>query len=434
MLTRRDFVKKTVGTTFVFSIVPAHIIGQSNRPAPSNRLTMGMIGLGSMGMRHTKAFLQESDCQILAVCDVDTSRRQNAVEIINQHYGNNDCAGYNDFRELINRKDIDTLCISVPDHWHSIISIESIRTGKDIYGEKPLALTISEGRAIVKEVEKYDCIWQTGSWQRSERGFRFACELVRNGRIGKLHQVEVGLANGYSTGLEPVMKVPEGFDYEMWIGPAPWAPFTSKRCHHYKFPHGFRWIFDYSGGQLTDCGAHHIDIAHWGMNCDNTGPIDVEGKGTFPEEGLWNTAIEYKLKCTYANGVIMHIGSEKYYKPGICFIGDQGWIYVNRGERLETYPKYLKKEKFGPNEIHLPRPADSSRQGHRRDFLDSVKYRKKTLTPAEIGHRSITVAHLGNIVMLLGRKIQWDPKAEQIIGDKSANRMLSRPMRAPWYL
>jgi len=435
-IARRTFLKSTTAVIAAPYIIPSSVLGRDERPAPSNRITMGLIGLGSMGMRHVKGFLQEDDCQIIAVCDVDANRRNAAAQEINKHYGNNDCARYNDFRDMVWRNEIDTLCISVPDHWHSIPAISGVRVGKDIYGEKPLALTISQGRAMVEAVHRYNCIWQTGSWQRSTEHFRFACELVRNQRIGTLQRVEVGIGGGYNPGggkptvhridPQPVMSIPEGFDYEMWLGPAPWAPYTEKRCHW-----NFRWIVDYSGGQVTDWGGHHIDIAHWGMGCDETGPVKVVGRGIFPEDGLWNTAVDYNFECTYGNGVTLHVGSNNHYLQGVRFIGDKGWVHVTRSG-LDANPKRLLKEKIGPEEVHLARPSGNHRQGHRRDFLDCVKTRAQTMTPIDVGHRSVTVAHLGNIAMLLGRAIRWDPKREQIINDPSATRMLGRPMRSPW--
>ena len=437
-ISRRGFLKSTVPAVAIPYIVPSFVLGVNNRPAPSNRITMGMIGLGSMGLRHVKGFLQEDDCRILAVCDVDAGRRKVAVGEINAHYGGDDCSQYNDFRELIGRGDIDTLCIAVPDHWHAAIAMAGIRAGKDIYGEKPLARTIAEGRAIVNTVNRYNCVWQTGSWQRSTEHFRFGCELVRNERIGKLLRVEVGIGGGYDPGggkptvnridPQPVMPVPDGFDYQMWLGPAPWAAYTEKRCHW-----NFRWILDYSGGQVTDWGCHHIDIAQWGMNCDNTGPVEVTGGGVFPADGLWNTAVDFDFECSYGNGLLMRVASNNHIPQGVRFIGEAGWIHITRAG-LKTNPAGLRQTIIGPDEIHLPRPAGDNRQGHRRDFLDCVKTRKATMSPARVGHRAAAVAHLGNIAILSRRKIKWDPKYEQIIADPSANRMLSRAMHSPWRL
>jgi len=428
VISRRTFLKSASTAITIPYIVSSSALGKSGRPAPSNQITMGLIGLGSMGMRHVKGFLQEDDCRITAVCDVDASRQNAAAEEINKQYGSGGCARYNDFRDVIAREDIDALCIAVPDHWHSILAIMAICAGKDIYGEKPLALTIAEGQAMVETVHRYKCVWQTGSWQRSTAHFRFACELVRNQRIGKLQCVEIGIGQGSCIDPQPTMAVPEGLDYEMWLGPAPWVPYTEKRCHW-----NFRWITDYSGGQVTDWGAHHIDIAHWGMDCDDTGPIEVEGKGVFPDDGLWNTAVDYDFRCKYDNGVTMCVGSNNHYPQGVRFIGDRGWVHVTRSG-LKTNPKRLLKEKIGPEEVHLPKPSGSHRQGHRRDFLDCVRTRAQTIAPIEVGHRSVTAAHLGNIAMTLGRKIRWDPKNEQIIGNPTASRMLSRAMRSPWYI
>ncbi|HRZ92667.1 MAG TPA: Gfo/Idh/MocA family oxidoreductase [Candidatus Paceibacterota bacterium] len=386
---------------------------------------MGMIGLGSMGMRNLKGFLQEPDCQITAVCDVDASRVQEAVVEVNRTYGDSGCARYRDFRDVIARSDIDLLCLCLPDHWHSIPAILGARAGKDIYGEKPLALTIAEGRAMVEEVRRSSIVWQTGSWQRSTAHFRFACELVRNGRIGKLERIEVGLGVGPTIGPQPPMPVPAGFDYEMWLGPAPWVPYTQRRCHW-----DFRWILDYSGGQNTDCGAHDIDIAHWGMDVEQTGPLTVEGAGEFPSDGLWDAAVHYKYECHYANGLVLMVGSRNHYPTGVRFIGSRGWVYVNR-TLVDAHPRFLLKERFGPDEVHLySSPPD--RQGHRRNFLDCVKSRRPPASTIEVAHRSIAVAHLGHIAMKLGRKLRWNPDTEQLADDPTASRMLGRPMRAPW--
>jgi len=436
-ITRRSLLQAGAAAVGGAYWVPSSVFARPGRPAPTERLTMGIIGLGSMGMRHVKGFLQEDDCRIIAVCDVDAARRRAAVQEINRHYSDNTCAQCNDFRELIARSDIDTLCISVPDHWHAIIALQGIRAGKDVYGEKPLALTIAQGRQLADEVKRYGCVWQTGSWQRSTAHFRFGCELVRNNRIGPLQKVEVGIGPGFKPPggpvvnhieRQPVQPIPDGFDYQMWLGPAPWAEYTQNRCHW-----NFRWILDYSGGQVTDWGAHHIDIAHWGMGCDDTGPVEVAGSGKFPKDGLWNAAYDYDFECKYASGLKMRVAGNNHISQGVRFTGSKGWVHVTRGG-LKTEPEKLLKEKIGPNEIHLSRPSGDHRQGHRRDFLDCVRTRSRPITPVEIGHRSVIPAHLGNIAMILGRRIRWDPQREQVIDDPAANRMLTRPMRSPWQL
>jgi len=424
--TRRAFLRTAAAAVAAPCVLPARAFAAPGRPAPSDRLTLGMIGLGSMGMRHVKGFLVEYGCRIVAVCDVDASRRRAAVAEVNKHYGNADCADGNDFRELLARGDLDTVCIAVPDHWHSVIAIAAARAGKDIYGEKPLALTIAEGRRMVDVVRQCGTLWQTGSWQRSTTRFRMACELARNQRIGRLRRVEVGIGLGYRIGPQPVMPVPEGFDYDLWLGPAPWAPYTEKRCHW-----NFRWIGDYSGGQVTDWGAHHIDIAHWGMGADDTGPVRVAGKAEYPSEGLYDTAVRYDFTCEYAGGVTLRVAGNDVLPQGVRFLGDDGWVHVTRGT-LSAQPKQLLRTRLGPEEIHLPRPPGDERQGHRADFLHCVRTRHETITPIEAGHRSIAVAHLGNIAMRLGREIRWDPAAERVLGDDEANRMLSRPLREPW--
>jgi len=411
--------------------------GADSHPAPSERITMGMIGLGSMGMRHIKAFLQENDCRILAVCDVDADRRAAAVREINASYGNEDCAAYNDLRELVERADIDTLCISVPDHWHLLAATAAIRAGKDVYGEKPLTRTIREGRRLASEVARYGCVWQTGSWQRSTSHFRFGCELVRNGRVGQVLRVETGLGYGFNPGsgrkgglkrwpLDPPQPVPGGFDYDRWLGPAPFVPYTKERCHW-----NFRWILDYSGGNVTDFGAHHIDIVQWGLGRDHTGPVEVSGIGKYPADGLWDAAYDWDFTFRYADGLEVRAASTNHVTQGVKFIGEDGSVFVNRSG-LKTSDPRMMRERFGPGEVHLPRPAGDHRQGHRRDFLDCVKSRGKTITPVEVGHRSATICHLGNIAMETGRTIRWDPEREVIKDDEGASRLLDRAYRTPW--
>ncbi|MEK7728318.1 MAG: Gfo/Idh/MocA family oxidoreductase, partial [candidate division KSB1 bacterium] len=367
--------------------------------------------------------------QILAVCDVDTAHRNRARDTINEKYGNKDCATYNDFREVLARNDIDAISLAVPDHWHGIIAVAVARAGKDIYGEKPLAYTISEGRAVVDAVQRHGVVWQTGSWQRSQQHFRFGCELVRNGRIGKVHTVRVGLPHGNSIdnrGTQPA-PIPEGFDYDMWLGPAPWRPYNPSRCHW-----NFRWISDYSGGQLTDWAGHHCDIANWGMATEYTAPIAIEGRAVYPpaQDGLFDTPESYYFECKFAEGFTMIVADRKQQPKGmgVQFVGENGWVYVDRSG-IEAEPKSLLTSIIGPNEIQLYQSND-----HQQNFLDCVRTRALTITPVEVAHHSIMIGHLGVIAMKLGRKVQWDGARERFVNDAEADRMLSRPMRSPWHL
>lgn len=407
--------------------IPSSVFGQAGRPAPSNRITMGIIGAGNMGMGNMGTFLGLNDVQVVAVCDVDASHREQARQRVNRHYGNEDCKAYHDFRELLERKDIDAVSIAVPDHWHAITSIAAAKAGKDIYGEKPLSHTLAEGRAMVQAVERYGRIWQTGSWQRSHGNFAQAVELVRNGRIGKVHTIEVGLpVDGTVFKNVPPRPTdpPANLDWERWLGPAPYAPYQPERVHF-----TWRWNLDYGGGSLMDWIGHHGDIAHWGMDWDRTGPVEVEGVGEYQTKGIYNTAGRYRAVCTYANGVKMIIGgNQPGIRNGTRWIGTDGWVHVDRGS-IDANPKSLLQEKIGPNEFNVYRSP-----GHHRNFIDCVKSRQPTLTPAETAHRAATPGHLAQIAMLLGRKIRFNPETEEIIGDETASRMLGHAMRAPWML
>lgn len=430
-VSRRQFFKTSAklaaGAAAFPYIIPGSALGLDGAVAPSNRTTIGCIGLGGMGNANLDGFLEQQDrAQVLAVCDVDSSHRAAAQNKVNAKYGNQDCAGYNDFRELIARDDIDAVSIAVPDHWHAIPAITAARAGKDIYAEKPLAYTIAEGRAIVDAVKRYGTVWQTGSWQRSQRHFRFACELVRNGRIGEVKSVKVGLPSKNSiqersTKPEPP---PEGFDYDMWLGPAPETPYCPARCHW-----NFRWISDYAGGQLTDWAGHHCDIAQWGMGTDRTAPVEIEPlQAVWPkaEDGIFDTPEDYAFKCHFKEGFEMLVSA--LIPSGAHFEGSEGWVHVDRGG-LDAYPKCLLDSEIGPNEIHL-----YESDNHIGNFLDCVRTRAETITPAVVAHHSIMIAHLGMAAMKLGRTLRFDPVKERFVNEPAADRLLSRPMRGPWHL
>ncbi len=431
---RRGFVKRALGAGIAAAgfpaIIPATVLGKNGAIAPSNKVTMASIGVGWQGTWNMENFLSEDDCHIIAVCDIDKDHLANAKDIVDRKYDNKDCKAYHDFREVLARKDIDTVCLSLPDHWHSIPAIEAAKAGKDIFGEKPFSHSLVEGRAMVNAVKKYNRIWQTGSWQRSQSNFRFGAELVLNGRIGKLHTVEVGLPAGQSDfantkGQDLITTPPPELDYETWVGPAPYLPYVKSYVHK-----NWRWRLEFGGGQLMDWVGHHVDIAHWGMGTEYTGPVEIEGTGEYPATGVWNTAGKYWVDTVYPNGVKMVMaGGYPEIRGGTKWIGDKGWVFVTRGGVLEASDPTLKRDLIGPNEIHL-----FESPGHWRNFIDCVKTRQETITPCEVAHRSASPGHLGQISMLLGRKLKFNPDTEEIIGDDAASRMLGNSMRSPWHL
>ncbi len=422
-ISRRQFLKRAAGVTagamaFPY-VVPSSALGKVGTVAPSDRIVMGVIGTGLQGVSDMRSFLNINEVQVVAVCDVDRVHRDQAKQVVDQMYGNNDCAAYNDFRAVTRRSDIDAVLIATPDHWHTLPAVDAAKHGQDLFVEKPLTLTIQEGRVLSDTVRRYSRVLQTGSQQRSNRNFRFACELVRNGRLGKLHTVRVTIpGNNRTTGPTwTPQPVPEGFDYDFWLGPAPWQPYHEQRCHYQ-----FRFILDYSGGQVTNWGAHYLDIAQWGLGMDDSGPVEITGHGEFPTSGLFTTATKVDFRCTYADGVELTCMTGG---QGVRFEGTDGWVFVNR-EIIEAGPASLVQERIGPDEIHLYESRD-----HKQNFLDCIRLRKKPIADVEIGHRSATLCHLGNIAMLRGSTLRWNPDREEFKGDDAANRMRSRPMRLP---
>lgn len=421
-------------------ILPSRIFGQD---APSKQITVGCIGVGWQGGSNLDSLLALGDCRVIAICDVDESHLKAAVDKVNARYGNQDCKGYKDFRELIARKDIDAVAISTPDHWHSIPAIAAANAGKDIFCEKPLSHTLGEGIAMVEAVAKNNRIWQTGSWQRSVASFRWAAELVQNGYLGKVTRVEVGLPSGHAdfagTGNnKPDGPVPAGVDYDLWVGPAQMMPFNPCRFHK-----NWRWNYNTGGGQLMDWIGHHCDIAHWGLanpkfGCgpdDAVGPLELTATAEFPDKNaIWNTATKYKIECKYPNDIdVVIAGGYGEIAGGAKWIGPNGWVSVDRGKftasNVEWIREIQKRDKEGNLEIQLYKSP-----GHMREFIDSIKSRKRTLTPVEIAHRSQTPGHLGYIASVTGRKIKWDAAKQQIIGDAEASKMMAFHPREPWKL
>jgi len=432
-LSRRSFLRGAASAgaaVGVPTIVPSSVFGAR---APSNRIAIGCIGVGRMGTGDMKAFLRFGEVQVVAVCDVDANRAAAARGTVQRHYRQKKrpaaCDACGDFRELIARGDIDAVSIVTPDHWHTIPALWAARAGKDIFLQKPLTRTVREGRILAEAVRRYGRILQVGSQQRSDARFRFACELVRNGRIGRLHTVRVGFGADPPCGVQPVMPVPRGLDYDMWLGPAPWSAYTEKRVHPrtgYGRP-GWLRITDYSGGMITGWGAHHMDIAHWGMGAGHSGPVEIEGRAKFPANGLWDVHGRFLIRYTYANGVKVICADTGTNKQGVLFEGTDGWVHVRRGA-VAADPGSLLREKFGPGDLHLYESRD-----HKGNFLECIRTRQQPVAPVEDGHRSCTACLLGEIAMRLGRKLRWDPARERFVGDDEADRMLDIPSRPPWH-
>ena len=424
---RRTFLKNTLATgaglVILPTIIPASAIGKNGYVAASERIVMGCIGVGSQGSYNMRNFMKIPGIQVVSVCDVDKTNRDKAAGLVNEKYNNQDCRTHVDFREFLAKEKLDACTIALPDHWHGIIYSAVANAGLDVYAEKPLCRTIDDGIKIVKAVDKNNIIWQTGSMQRSSGEFYRAVELVRNGIIGDVNYVEVGLPTGNRDTMAPASApIPEGLDWDFWLGPAPTVPFQG--VYHWNW----RWIMDYSGGQLTDWAGHHIDIALWGTDLEHTGPVEIEGKADYPRKGIYNTPIEYDFMNTFANGLKMRVANNSKLKHGggATFYGTEGWINVDRGKLIASDEKLLSAE-IDENGY---KPYRS--RNHYQNFIDCTKTREETIVPAHTGLRAISVALLGEIAMLTERKIKWDPEKMEIIGDDMASRLLKRPYRKPW--
>jgi predicted dehydrogenase len=420
-LSRRQFLSTSAATVALPYIIPASVLGAD---APSKKITIGFIGTGDHGTSwNLHRYLELRDAKVLVVCDVDGTRMRRAKAMVDATYDTEDCATTKDFREVIARKDIDAVMISTPDHWHTLISVIAARAGKDVQCEKP-TLTIAEGKILIDTMRSYGRVFQTSTEDRSLPEYHRIAELVRNRRIGKLEKIEVILPKQPTFPGDPrPQPVPPELDWEMWLGPAPFAPYTKDRVHF-----NFRWIWDYSGGIICDWGAHLFDTAQWANDTERSGPIEIQGTGTYWEGGLFNTVKDYDVTFRYANGVIMTC---KPGNPSIKFIGTEGWV-GNEGWRgkVQASSDKILNSVIGPEEIHLY----TNPEGEHDDFLKCVKSRKDPYFPVDIGHRVSTVCHLANIAIKCGRKLKWDPKAERFENDEQANAMLSRPMRSPWTL
>ena len=428
---RREFVKQSAkivaGAIIIPNIIPASALGKGGSTPPSDRFVIGAIGVGSQGMSNMRDFLElKNAVQFVALCDVDALHLAKAKQLVDETNKNSDCRTYDDYREFLEKEKLDAVSIALPDHWHGIIYIAAANKKLHVYGEKPICRTIEDGKAIVSAVKKNNIIWQTGSWQRSQSHFHHGAELAINGRIGKIKYIEVGLPDGgKGIGTPPVNDVPPELNWDMWLGPALKVPYRG--VAHWDW----RWILDYSGGQLTDWAGHHIDIANWGAGLEHTGPVEITGSGVYPLEGIFNAPVEYDFLCKYANGIEMRVANAARQRHGMGAIwyGDLGWIHVDRGNRISASDPKVLEEEIGENEIKLYKSDN-----HWQNFIECVRSGKQTIAPVEVAYRAISVALLGEIAMTTGETIKWDPDKEEIIGNPRASRLLNRPYRQPWTL
>lgn len=429
---RRLFLRHLARTGALLAaplIVPARVLGAQGT-APSNRLRIGLIGLGRQALQiNLPPFLLFPDTEVVALCDVDTWRLDQAQRKVAEHHARQStaaprppCTAHGDFRELLARPNVDAVMISTPDHWHVPMALAAIRAGKDVSCEKPLTRSIAEGRRLADAVRQTHRVFRTDSEFRSLPDFRRACEIVRNGRLGRLHTIRTGVPQtDESKPLPEPQTVPEELDYDRWLGPAPQAPYHVDRVHP---RHGFGrpgWMRcrDYCDGLILNWGTHLNDIAQWGNNTDRTGPVEIEGRGTFPpRDRLWNVLLEFEFECRYANGVRLHCRSGE---PFVRFEGDDGWVSVTYGKALEASSESLRNWRPGPSELRLPDKTD------KRDFVDAIRSRGTTMEDAEVGHRTASIGHLALIAIQLGRRLRWDPADERFPNDAEAQRLLEHP-------
>jgi len=435
-LTRRGFLTTATagvaGGMLFPHTVPSSALGRDGAVAPSDRITLGLIGTGNINGHHREAFLAQQDVRIVAVCDPVATRRRAFSDRINQAYEGIVCDDYRHFGDLLARADIDAVCIGTPDHWHALLAVAAMRAGKDVYVEKPLTHTVVEGRRVVETAATYGRVLQTGLQRRSGGVYRYACELVRNGRIGRLTQVEVGII-GINTGVQvgchfPSAPVPEGFDYDLWLGPAPVKPFSPQRVARGNEVCYWYYISDYTTGFISGNGVHFVDIAQWGIG-DDVKPVAVHTlSAEIPADGLVDDAIAWQSEVVYDNGVRLSYSSEGNPHPdGIRFVGTEGWIHVTGGGTLSAHAADVLKSVIGPDEVHL-----YTSPGHHRNFLECIRTRRPAAACAEVGHHATTTCNLVEISARVGREIEWDAKTQRVVGDEAANRLLSRATRSPW--
>jgi predicted dehydrogenase len=423
-LSRRGFLRCTL--TASIPLAAPSLLRAGRLPAPA-RLNLGVIGVGGQGSGHARTWTGVPESRLVAVCDVNRAQAEKAKAAADAAQGDKSCAAYGDFRELLARDDIDAVSIAVPDHWHALIALAALRAGKHVYLEKPLAYSVDQGRALVETVRRYGMVLQHGTQQRSMSTFQRAAWLAQSGRLGRVHTATATSPNGPAGGDPTPATPPPEIDYEFWLGPAPWKPYTPGRCHGHG---GVGWyhIREYSGGWVTAWGSHHVDCAQWALGKDHEAPVSVEATAQFPQTGVFDTCMTWRSEMVYADGtkLVFATPAEGAGRMDVLIEGDAGWVAANRGA-IDAHPKSLLAEQPGP-------PAESWSTHHFRDFLQAIREGRDPASPVEVSHLSTTLCHLTNIAAVLQRPLRWDGKRERFIDDPVADRMLATPLRSPWNL
>ncbi|MDH4239182.1 MAG: Gfo/Idh/MocA family oxidoreductase [Phycisphaerae bacterium] len=440
LISRRRFLTRAAGLSaaavgFPY-FVPSSALGKAGNVAASNRIIVGCIGVGPQGTGVMGNFLGQRDARVVAICDLKKPRREAVRDLVNKHYQDTGCVMYEDYRELVARNDIDVVLVATTDHWHVLTSLAAVKSGKDVYMEKPMGLSVAQDQAMREAVHRYGRKFQFGTQQRSERNFRFACELALNERIGKLHTINVWSPGSSSGGDPKPVPEPDSIDYNMWLGPAPYVPYTKDRCSN-----SLWWfISDYALGFIAGWGIHPVDIAIWGGGDKVKTPLEIEGKGVWPSpDGVCDTAMNWKVVCRYDSGVTMNFTGDPYpdewkkrygrtTSHGTAFEGTKGWVHVDRAG-INAHPKELLSTEFGPDEIRLDNSGN-----HVRNLLDCVKSRAETISNVDAAVQGDIICQISDIAIRLEQKLKWDPKKERFLNSDEANRMLKRAMRSPWRL
>lgn len=422
---RRNFLATAASALALPYFIPARALGRDGAVAPSNRIGVGVIGLGDRGNYHLSALSAFKEAQVLSVCDVRGGQAEKVCQGFNEKAGSKSCVATQDFREILARPDIDAITVAAPENWHAIMSIEAMKAGKDVYCEKALSLTVAEGRAVCEAVRRYGRVLQAGTQQRSDRRFRFACELARNGYLGKLHTVTAAVPSGKRMLKLPPAPVPADLNYDLWLGPAPFKPYREGLCN-------YNWYFltDYCAGWIQSWGVHHLDIALWGAPELAALPLEVEGTAEFLPEGDADVSFGWKVNMTTPDGLCLKFydDASSPFGHGVRFEGDKGWVHVTRGD-IKASSASLLEVLIKPSEEHL-----YLSNNHMENFLQCIRSRRDPVAPVEVCHAATTISLVADIASRTGRKLVWDWGKERFANDEAASRMLSRTLRTPWHV